>query len=213
VNLASPVPMSSRPPCQGRSPPGEQLVVKQVVVKATPAGPANYPILTKSNYNQWSLLMKIKLEARGLWSAIEPGDGEFQVDRMALDAICSVVPPEMITVLATKDSVPPEMITVLATKDSAMEAWESIKTMRIGDEHIRQATAQRLRHEYEMLTFCDGEVVTEFAMRMARIVNQLTTLGDLERDDKVVLKYLQIVGPRYKHMFFQLKHFLMYPLC
>jgi hypothetical protein len=41
---------------------------------------------------------------------------------MALDAICSVVPPEMITVLATKDSVPPEMITVLATKDSAMEA-------------------------------------------------------------------------------------------
>jgi hypothetical protein len=199
MNLASPVPMSSRPPCQGRSPPGEQLVVKQVVVKVTPAGPANYPILTKSNYNQWSLLMKIKLEARDLWSAIESGDGEFQVDRMALDAICSVVPPEMIT--------------VLATKDSAMEAWESIKTMRIGDEHIRQATAQRLRHEYEMLTFCDGEVVTEFAMRMARIVNQLTTLGDLERDDKVVLKYLQIAGPRYKHMFFQLKHFLMYPLC
>jgi hypothetical protein len=98
-----------------------------VVKKVASAGPANYPILTKSNYNQWSLLMRIKMEARGLWGAIDPGDADFQVDLMALDAICSVVPPEMIT--------------VLATKDSALEAWESIKVMRIGDDHIRKASA------------------------------------------------------------------------
>jgi hypothetical protein len=66
--------------------------------------------------------MKIKLEARGLWGAIEPGNTKFQVDRMVLDAMCSAVPLEMIT--------------VLATKDSAMGAWESIKTIRIGDERI-----------------------------------------------------------------------------
>jgi hypothetical protein len=105
---------------------------------------------------------------------------------MALDAICSAVPPEMIA--------------VLATKDSAMEAWESIKTMCIGDERIRQAMAQRLRREYEMLTFRDGEGVEEFAMRMAGIVKQLTTLGDPEPDDKAVLKYLQIARPRYKQL-------------
>jgi hypothetical protein len=63
------------------------------------AGPANYPTLTKTNYNQWALLMKIKLEARGLWGAVDPGDAEFQVDRMALDAICSTVPLEMVTTL------------------------------------------------------------------------------------------------------------------
>jgi hypothetical protein len=89
-------------------------------------GPVNYPILTKSNYNQWSLLMKIKLKAHGLWGVIESGNAEFQVNWMAIDAICSAVPPEMIVVLATKDMM--------------MEEWESIKIMRIGDERIRQST-------------------------------------------------------------------------
>jgi hypothetical protein len=58
---------------------------------------------------------------------------------MVLDTISSVVPPEMVT--------------MLAIKDSAMEAWESIKTMHIGDDRIRKASAQRVRHEYELLAF------------------------------------------------------------
>jgi hypothetical protein len=74
----------------------------------------NYPLLTKTNYNQWSLL-RIKLKACGLLSAIDPGSVKFQLDRMALDAVCSAVPAEMVT--------------TLATKDSTMEAWESIKTV------------------------------------------------------------------------------------
>jgi hypothetical protein len=150
------------------------------------AGPANYPTLTKTNYNQWALLMKIKLEARGLWGAVDPGDAEFQVERMALDAICSTVPLEMVT--------------TLVTKDMAMEAWESIKMMRIGDERVRLAAAQKLRREYETLMFNDSEGVEDFAMRLTGIVNQLATLGDPKPDDKVVLKYLRIAILRYKQL-------------
>jgi hypothetical protein len=49
----------------------------------TSGGSANYPILTKIIYNEWSFLMKIKLEARSLWGTVEKGDVEFQdyVDR------------------------------------------------------------------------------------------------------------------------------------
>jgi hypothetical protein len=47
----------SRRPRGGRG--GERLVVEKVAS----AGPANYPLLTKTNYNDWALLMKIKLEA------------------------------------------------------------------------------------------------------------------------------------------------------
>jgi hypothetical protein len=91
--------------------------------KGCVVGPANYSALTKTNYNQWVLLMRIKLEARGLWAAVELGDVEFQVDRMALDAICSAVPQEMVT--------------MLATKQMTMEARESLKMMHIGDERVR----------------------------------------------------------------------------
>jgi hypothetical protein len=157
-----------------------------VVEKVASTGPANYPTLTKTNYNQWALLMWIKQEARGLWGAVDPGGADFQVDRMALDAICSVVPSEMIT--------------ALATKETASEAWESIRTMRVGDDRIRKASAQKVRREYELFAFRDGEGVEDFAMRLVGIVHQLATLGDPEPDDKVVLKYLRIAHPRYRQL-------------
>jgi hypothetical protein len=39
---------------------GERLVVEKV----TSAGPTNYPLLMKTSYNDWALLMKIKLEVQ-----------------------------------------------------------------------------------------------------------------------------------------------------
>ena len=132
--------------------------------------------------------MKIKLEAKCLWGAIEPNGViiERHVDRMALDAICSAVPSEMIS--------------TLAVKDSAKEAWDSIRVMRIGDDRIRKTSAQRLRRQYEELTLRDGEGVEDFALRLTGIVNQLSTLGDPEDPKKVVEKYLRIARVRYKQL-------------
>jgi hypothetical protein len=39
-----------------------------------------WPMLTKRNYNDWSLLMKVKLQARQLWNVVEFGDVEFHED-------------------------------------------------------------------------------------------------------------------------------------
>jgi hypothetical protein len=64
--------------------------------------------------------MKIMFEACWMWSIADPGDIEFQVDRMALDAICSAVSLEMVI--------------TLAMKDTAMEALENINTMQLGDD-------------------------------------------------------------------------------
>jgi hypothetical protein len=64
----------------------------QWVVREIDVGPANWPLLPKTNYTEWALIMKIKLQARNFWEAIEPGDVTLQEDRMALDAITSAVP-------------------------------------------------------------------------------------------------------------------------
>jgi hypothetical protein len=161
---------------------GERLVVEKVAS----AGPMNYPLLLKTNYNDWALLMKIKLEARLLWAAVDPDDVDFQVDRMALDAICSAVPSEMIS--------------TLTTKPSAKEAWESIKTMRIGVDRVRKASAQKLRRDYEQLGFRDDELVEDFAMRLTSMTNQLAMLGDPEPDEKIIAKYLRVARPRYRQL-------------
>jgi hypothetical protein len=46
----------------------------QRVVREIGVGPANWSLLTKTNYTKWVLIMKIKLQTRNLWEAIEPGD-------------------------------------------------------------------------------------------------------------------------------------------
>jgi hypothetical protein len=73
-------------------------------VREIGVGPANWPLLTKMNYTEWALIMKIKLQARNLWEAIKPGDVTLQKDRMAFDAITSAVPQEMLASLTVKAS-------------------------------------------------------------------------------------------------------------
>lgn len=75
-----------------------QQLVREVGIGTT------YPVLTKTNYSDWSRLMKVKLKARGLWRAIDVGDADDQEDMMALDALCTVVPPELARVIADKET-------------------------------------------------------------------------------------------------------------
>ncbi|XP_066341552.1 uncharacterized protein [Miscanthus floridulus] len=63
----------------------------------------NWPQLTKTNYDSWSLLMKLKMQARHLWEAVEDDDVDFHDDRFALDAICSGVPPEMVPTITFRN--------------------------------------------------------------------------------------------------------------
>jgi hypothetical protein len=153
------------------------------VIRETGAS-GNWPQLTKTNYDSWSLLMKLKMQARHLWEAVEDDDVDFHDDRTTLEAICSCVPPEMVPTLATK----------LSTK----EVWEVIRSMRIGDERVRKSTAQSLRAEYEQIAFHDGESIKDFALCLSNIVQWLAILSDPEPESKVVAKYLQVAQPRHK---------------
>jgi CHAD domain-containing protein len=117
---------------------------------------------------------------------VNKGDAEFQVGRMPLDAICSAV-------LA-------DMITMLAIKPTSKAAWDCIKTMRISDGRVRKADLQKVRWEYELLSFKEGESVEDFAKHLNNLTNQLATLGDAEPDDKSVDKYLRLARPKYKQL-------------
>jgi hypothetical protein len=161
----------------GKTPPGSggnncsggfgQRVVREIDV-----GQANWSLLTKMNYIEWALIMKIKLQVRNLWEAIEPRDVTLQKDRMALDAITSAVPQEMLA--------------SLAVKATTAEAWEAVRSLWISSEAVRNARAQRLRTEFESIRFKEGETVDDFTMRLG-------TLGEVIKEQQVVQKLLQIV--------------------
>ena len=99
-----------------------------------------WPMLTWSNYYEWSFLMKVKLQTRFLWDAIKFDDVDCKQDRRALEAICVAVPPEIGT--------------TIANKPTAKLTWEAIEARRVGSDRVHRAALQRLRGEWECLTFC-----------------------------------------------------------
>lgn len=56
-----------------------------------------YLLLTKTNYYSWVVLMKLKLQARGMWMAVNVDTNDYIDDdgRNALEAIALMVPLEM----------------------------------------------------------------------------------------------------------------------
>ncbi|CAO2149527.1 unnamed protein product [Urochloa humidicola] len=158
----------------GGSGKGEVLrVVREI------GGAANWPMLTKTNYTQWSLVMKVKMKTRNLWEAIEPGDVSPQEDYMALDAITSAVPLEMVA--------------SLAAKATALEAWNAVKDRRVGSDQVQRTEAQRLLREFENMRFTSDECVDDYTLRLQNIVAAHETVGETIPPRRVVEKLLRTV--------------------
>jgi hypothetical protein len=47
------------------------VVFIQHVIREVSVGPANWPLITKVYYTKWALILKIKMQVRNLWEAIE----------------------------------------------------------------------------------------------------------------------------------------------
>jgi hypothetical protein len=53
-------------------------MIKEVV------GSTLWPLLTKTNYNEWSLVMKVEMKMRQMWDVVRRIEVEFDDDRRAL---------------------------------------------------------------------------------------------------------------------------------
>jgi hypothetical protein len=105
-------------------------------------------------------------------------------------------------------SVPSELWSTLARKRTVKEAWYTVKILRIGDERARDASVQQLCREFGILSFKEGESVTEFGIRITTLATNLRTLGDNITDIEVVKKLLQVVPERLTQAAVSLEVFL-----
>jgi hypothetical protein len=106
------------------------MVVKTIIRDSSNT---QWPVLMKTNYAEWSSMMKVKLEARRMWIAMCLGGVSCHEDRRPLEALCSAVATEMLPALSGKAT----------TKD----ARDAIATARIGSDRVRKSTLQKLRLE------------------------------------------------------------------
>ena len=165
---------------RGRSP------APQTVYCDSGAG-TSWPMLTKSNYHEWSLLMKVKLQARHLWDAVHLGGVTYEEDRRALEALCAAVPLDIAA--------------SIANKRTAKLAWDAIALRRVGGDRVRRATLQRLRGEWEGLAFQPGEHVEDFAVRLSSLMEQMKLNGDTDlTEERAVEKLLRCMPKRYRQI-------------
>ena len=135
--------------------PREEVVVRTVrEVSGT-----SWPTLTRTNYGEWSVTMKVKLRARRLWNAVDKGTDNEEDDMSVLEAILAIVPTEYRE--------------PLGAKSSAKEAWEAIAAMRVGSDRAKKATGQLLKQEYTNLKFKDDETVEDFSLRLQTLISKL----------------------------------------
>jgi hypothetical protein len=72
------------------------------LVTVASGGTIELLMLMRSNYHDWSLVMKVSLEELGLWEAVEADKAEHREDRLALAAILRAVLVDMKASLAEK---------------------------------------------------------------------------------------------------------------
>ncbi|WVZ67203.1 hypothetical protein U9M48_016315 [Paspalum notatum var. saurae] len=155
---------------------------RTVVRTVREMGSTQFPQLTRTNYTDWVVMMKVMLKAQGLWSVIKHGTDDKQENQMALKALLRGVPAEY-------QSTP-------GRNKTAKLAWESLEKMRLGDDRVKKARVQQLKREYEALKFREGEKVEDFALRLQALVSELSALGKKMDDEGVVGKYLRAAPKR-----------------
>ena len=132
-------------------------VVERVVHSGGGGGPPM--MLTRTNYSDWAMITKLQLQADELWRVVDTGQGTDRDDRRAMIALLK--------------GVPPELMRILGAKATTKEAWDTLKTMRVGVERVREAKAQTRRSEYEALRYKDGEGIESYVMRLRTIIDEL----------------------------------------
>jgi hypothetical protein len=153
----------------------ERVMERVALERVAPAG--NFPVLTKTNYYDWAALMRVMLQARGLWDAVIVGTMDYMEDRLALEVIAKAVPPELMG--------------SIASKPSAKAAWESL---------VHKAKASTLKHEFDSLTFEAGESIDDFGTRLSRITNQLAVLGFEYKEEEIMRQFLAALPPKFEQI-------------
>ena len=151
---------------------------------------SQFPRFGRENYGVWAATMACAMESHGLWDIVDPGGDEFKKggaqrrrDRQAATAIYSAMPMDLMQ--------------HLISKETAKDVWETIKTLQLGHERVREASLQTMMKTYENLQMGDDESVEQFAARVVPLVNGIRTLGEKLEEILVVRRFLRAATTRY----------------
>ena len=124
-----------------------------------------YPILTKTNYDKWSLRMKAIIGAYGFWDVVENGyevpEDETELTVAAVAALQKKRKEDQSALSIIHRGLDDDMFEKVANETRAKDAWEILRNSVVGAEKVKKRL-QTLRAEFESIVMKENESIGEY---------------------------------------------------
>src|SRR3954470_4319921 len=85
----------------------------------------------------------------------------------------------------------------VADCQTAHEAWEAIRRMRVGEDHVKKAQIKQLKRQLDRMEMGEAESESAFAQKMMTLVGEIRSLGEKIIDETVVETLFNAVPARF----------------
>ncbi|GAU35304.1 hypothetical protein TSUD_389290 [Trifolium subterraneum] len=180
-------------------------IFSKVLLKMANNGvPLQVPMLTKSNYDNWSLRMVALLGAHDVWEIVEKG---LVIPKN--ETTLSQTQKDSLRVSRKRDKKAPCLIYQGLDEDTfekvsgaktAKEAWEKLQTSYKGADQVKKVRLQTLRKEFEALHMKEGELISDYFSRVLTVTNNLKRNGEKYDDVRIMEKVLRSLDPKFEHI-------------
>ncbi|KAK8936808.1 hypothetical protein KSP39_PZI011861 [Platanthera zijinensis] len=119
--------------------------------------PGQVPKLTKTNYGNWSIQMKVLLASKELWEVVEDGyeepdaEAEAKLTNTQRTVLREARKKDKKALFTLYQGVDEATFEKISKAVSSKEAWEVLQRSMQGVDKAKKVKLQSLRGEYEML--------------------------------------------------------------
>ncbi|CAB75469.1 copia-type reverse transcriptase-like protein [Arabidopsis thaliana] len=166
--------------------------------------PFQVPVLTKSNYDNWSLRMKAILGAHDVWEIVEKGfiepENEGSLSQTQKDGLRDSRKRDKKALCLIYQGLDEDTFEKVVEATSAKEAWEKLRTSYKGADQVKKVRLQTLRGEFEALQMKEGELVSDYFSRVLTVTNNLKRNGEKLDDVRIMEKVLRSLDLKFEHI-------------
>ncbi|XP_050890991.1 uncharacterized protein LOC127096469 [Lathyrus oleraceus] len=162
--------------------------------------PFQMSMLTKNNYDNWSIKMKALLGAQDVWDIIEKGfkeQDEASLNQGVKETLKESRKRDKKALFLFYQSVDGDTFEKISNVTTAKEVWNKLQTCNKGVEQVKKIRLQTLRGDFERLFMKESESTSDHFSRVLVVVNQLKRNGEDVDEMKVVEKILRTLNPSF----------------
>ncbi|XP_050902024.1 uncharacterized protein LOC127109792 [Lathyrus oleraceus] len=162
--------------------------------------PFQMPMLTKSNYENWSIKMKTLLGAQDVWNIIEKcfkEQDEASLSQGVKETLKESRKRDKKSLFLIYQSVDEDTFEIISNTTTAKEAWDKLQICNKGVEQVKNIRFHTLRGDFERLFMEESESISDYFSRVLAIVNQLKRNGEDVDDVKVMEKIIRTLNPSF----------------